>query len=132
MYYKDLTSYEYHESGIGKNIVNIGWLNKDNNYIKSSKPNVEVAKILITLWDDRTLRTRGFHICNLCENESAPTYFDDINGKSYLLGSAEFRIHSTRSNLIFAVPDMIIHYLLDHNYQPPSEFVDAVLELKNS
>jgi hypothetical protein len=45
-----------------------------------------------------------------------------------MLGSAEIRVPG-KSGIQYACPNMIYHYLQDHNYRPPDEFITAVLEL---
>lgn len=53
------------------------------------------------------------------------------DGTTLLLGSAEIRVPS-RLGVVYAAPDMIYHYIKDHDYVPPQEFIDAVLELSHS
>ncbi|MEM9776300.1 MAG: hypothetical protein AAF902_17110 [Chloroflexota bacterium] len=49
----------------------------------------------------------------------------DVNGTPTTLGGAEIRVIGTED--IFAAPDLVYHYVVDHNYLPPQEFIDAVL-----
>ena len=56
----------------------------------------------------------GFHICEYCTGEHAETSSGDVilkfaNGNTYMM------------------PDMILHYVADHGYLPPEQFVDDVL-----
>ncbi len=41
------------------------------------------------------------------------------------LGSAEIRVIGEQA--IFAAPDMLPHYVAVHSYQPPAQFIEAVL-----
>ncbi len=41
------------------------------------------------------------------------------------LGSAEIWVIANDGK-IFACPDLILHYIVDHNYLPPEEFIEAV------
>jgi len=44
------------------------------------------------------------------------------------LGSAEVWVEG-RSGRMYASPNLIYHYIRDCGYQPPAEYVQAVLEL---
>src|SRR5262249_18800720 len=47
------------------------------------------------------------------------------NRREYLLGTAEIRVRDT--DVTFAAPNLILHYVVDHAYLPPEAFVRAVL-----
>ena len=32
---------------------------------------------------------------------------------------------------VYAAPSLIFHYILQHGYQPPQEFIDAVMDSEN-
>jgi hypothetical protein len=49
----------------------------------------------------------------------------EIGGDKVTLGGAEIRIIGEED--IFAAPDLIYHYVADHHYLPPEEFIQAVL-----
>ncbi len=115
-YYKDLTPYEYGMSA--KGIVNIGWLENGNPYPRGNFP--EKQKILRILKSMKTSHLcRGFHCCDLCEMP-APRGSEGMS-QSLNHGNGEYRVGR------FSSPDLIIHYMEDHNYRPPQEFIDAVL-----
>jgi hypothetical protein len=44
----------------------------------------------------------------------------------FLVGSAEIRVDGL-SGQRYASPDMIIHYVEEHGYAPPADFVEGVL-----
>jgi hypothetical protein len=52
---------------------------------------------------------------------------EDIGERVHTLGSGEFRITSS-NGATFVAPDLIVHYIADHAYLPPQEFLEAVLE----
>jgi hypothetical protein len=58
----------------------------------------------------------GFHTCEFCSRE----------GRTPATSSGETEL-AFEGGLTFIVPDMLTHYVLEHHYQPPPEFVDAVL-----
>ncbi|MGZ7445796.1 ankyrin repeat domain-containing protein [Paenibacillus sp. TH7-28] len=43
------------------------------------------------------------------------------------LGSSEIRVITEDGKQKFAAPSMILHYVIDHNYCPPEEFISAVI-----
>lgn len=47
------------------------------------------------------------------------------------LGSAELWIPSLDNTLIFAAPDMIIHYVETHQYRPPECYQQAAIRAAN-
>ncbi len=53
----------------------------------------------------------GFHVCEYCQKEtsSGDVVLNFKNGHSYI------------------IPDMILHYIADHDYVPPPEFCEDIL-----
>jgi hypothetical protein len=47
-------------------------------------------------------------------------------GREYTLGSAEIRVPSGNGT-IYVAPNLIIHYIREHGYRPPDEFIRALL-----
>lgn len=58
----------------------------------------------------------GFHVCEFCNAEGKPpaTSSGDV-------------VLEFESGPVFQVPDMLPHYILEHHYQPPEDFVRAVM-----
>lgn len=52
------------------------------------------------------------------------------NRKVRCLGSAEIDVVGDQQ--VLAAPDLIVHYVVDHSYQPPEQFVRAVEEATSS
>ncbi|BFM08548.1 hypothetical protein [Halioxenophilus aromaticivorans] len=129
MYFEDLSDYSYHPDGLGENVKNIGWLCKGEDYNVSENPHVELAEKLLSKWHGRVVKTRGFHYCDLCETSGLVKVTNEL-GQNFNLGSAEFRVPSMGSDTLYAAPDLIIHYILEHNYSPPQDFCDSVLSMQ--
>lgn len=127
MYFEDMTKYSYHQDGVGEKVKNVGWLENSKGFNASEFQNVELGKILLGLWGCRVVKMRGFHCCDICGSKSREKFVDE-DGNSYFLGAAEFRVNSKDNDTVFAAPDMIIHYIFEHNYSPPKDFVRALLE----
>ncbi|MEV7677989.1 hypothetical protein AB0O64_05415 [Streptomyces sp. NPDC088341] len=45
-------------------------------------------------------------------------------GSSYRLGNAEIRVVSDAGEL-YVAPNLVLHYIVDHGYRPPDEFIEA-------
>ncbi len=62
----------------------------------------------------------GFHICEYCTS-GAPTKIRFKNSSS---GDVILSFSSGRS---WMMPDMVLHYVADHQWRPPEEFITDVL-----
>ena len=109
MYFKDL--FEEHIPRAGAILVKIGWLSKDEPYTQGECPKEFMDKLKKIKLSGLT---KGHHYCPFCNN---------------FTGQGEFYIPilpaSNRKG--YSAPHMIIHYIEEHNYCPPQEFMDAVM-----
>ena len=137
-YFADLTPYSYgnpssrDEPWPGLPLVNIGWLDADHSFATGLLPDgllerlEELAKV-------RVRQSRGEHHCELCIRDlGGEAYFRRLepatrNRELQTLPreSAEFRVKGR--GVVYAVPQLAIHYLAAHGYLPPEEFREAVL-----
>jgi len=117
MYFADLSPYRY-EFGLGEAIEErgitplcIGWLSKDKAYPEGSI-SVEFRERFLKYCRRARLMTimMGFHVCEFCRKAR---------------GNGEIWVTSGRK--IYIAPALVLHYVLDHRYCPPSEFQEAVL-----
>ena len=125
-YFEDLTEYTYKDRGIVSNTLNIGWLDVEYPYEIGEVPTEFVEK----LWDlihIRLIQLRGFHDCNLCKPKSLYTRISERHGETLKLGDAEIRAFGDFGK-IYAAPNLIYHYVTDHSYKPPTEFISAVIK----
>jgi hypothetical protein len=109
MYFPDLSSYRY--LGAEADTLNIGWLDTTHPYPTGDTP-VAFTERLMAFLKAPVRFTFGVHTCELCENES---WGDEI------------RVFG-KGAVVYAAPRMIYHYVVDHHYLPPEEFIQAVLE----
>jgi hypothetical protein len=135
-YFEDLTPYEYDlgpttwkgQSSPSNKVLNIGWLSRSNSFAKGSVPDEGLEK-LFELCKTCVNQMRGFHVCEFCESPRAFSHFSaERDGERCWLGSAEIRVRG-RSGTFYACPNLIYHYMKDHHYLPPQEFIDAVLQM---
>jgi hypothetical protein len=126
-YFADGSPYSFAETGETRPLVNIGWLSAEHPYPTGPVPDDLVAK-LARICRHGVQRTRGFHRCEFCARpegafRAPPTTSRDDEGE-YFVGGAEIRVAGPGAT--FAAPDMIIHYVTDHGYRPPDDFLDAL------
>jgi hypothetical protein len=108
MYFKDLQ--EVNGYG-GVSFLKIGWLDEGQPYNQGVAPKEFVDKLKqIPL----SVHTKGWHTCPFCGN--AKSY------SQYLIRKDRYKSYD--------VPEMIIHYMDEHNYLPPQEFIDVVMNIK--
>jgi len=121
-YFEDLTPYRYIESGMAPETYNVGWLDQARAF-STCEPQKEDIDALWGFCQISVATTRGIHECNLCKQgfSSIQKYLS----KSILLGSSEIRVISGQGR-IYAASNLIFHYVSEHNYSPPAEFVAAL------
>ncbi|WP_186438560.1 ankyrin repeat domain-containing protein [Cohnella terricola] len=112
VYYKDLTYYSLHHF---ENAQNIGWINGVNVYKKGIVSSDFIENLrLYTIKSFNEIR--GNVNCSLCSD------------KFTTLGLSEIRVISKDGKNKYASPSMIIHYVTEHHYCPPEEFIRAVID----
>jgi hypothetical protein len=109
MYFKDLTDYCYSRLLIQKGVKNVGWLDGTHPYTKGKFP-AHLLEFLKTIRPQRLMR--GWHTCEICGGCRFPN-----NGEIHIYGE---------DGIIYCAPAMLVHYIEDHDYLPPDEFIRAV------
>jgi hypothetical protein len=129
-YFPDLSPYSY--GGHHPGVVHVGWLDGIHPF-----PKGEVEPSLIEKMKRLTKRPvelyRGKHICELCRG--APDMFVEkkINpawGKWADQRWSNGEIRVTGEGGIFAAPVLIVHYIEEHGYLPPAQFLEAVARIE--
>jgi hypothetical protein len=107
-----------------KKVLHVGWLEKGHEYPTGETDAAVIGKlkVLVELPRAPKIQTLGFHTCDFCDNRFIHMLCVE---REIPLGSAELLIPSAW-DVIYTTPDLIIHYIEDHNYCPPDEFVEAV------
>lgn len=122
-YYKDLTYYSLHHF---ENAQNIGWINEVNEHNKGSVPSEFIDNLW--LYVKRPFNEiRGNLNCCLCNGEKVhfPTLTDSVELSK--LGLSEIRVISETGEQKYAAPSIMLHYISEHGYCPPEEFIKAVI-----
>lgn len=122
-FYEDLSEYEYYRKE--QCTYNIGWLDGSKEF-KRGKVDAQLVENLWEFIKFPILEMRGFYSD---EKLIGKNHIVMIKDGSYFiqLGTAEIRVIDEKFNRIYAAPNLIIYYIIEHNYLPPKCFIDAVL-----
>jgi hypothetical protein len=149
-YYVDLSPYQANYIELPE-VLTIGWLGigKDFKTGKSSKEFIEKINriFLCGLFPPSQVyvhELRGYLDCPLC-NKTVSILLGDgstlistgyghlldeyTDDEIFILGHGEVWIPNIyKEGHFFATQDLIYHYILDHQYLPPQEFINSVLQ----
>jgi hypothetical protein len=127
-YYQDLercTYFDEHEAA-SLDLTAVGWLEAPHPYERGSvSPDFSgrLFALLQSVWDP--IRFRGGHTCDLCHLE----FYEQKNdaGQVVDIGATNLFVPKRGDAGLFVAPSLILHYVSNHSYRPPSEFQDAVM-----
>ena len=131
-WFEDLSPYTYSDANRGA--LNVGWLDRAHQFPTGEIDRVFARKLAQLCVQHRMNVMRGWQNCELCPWEGSdraraaglhPIRID-LEGEPYALGDAEIRVAHVDGS-VYAAPNLIAHYLIEHRYAPPSAFVEAVL-----
>jgi hypothetical protein len=123
-WYADLSPYEYMEDG--EPMLNVGWLDRSVTF-PTGEVSGEAKTALLDLVGDYEGATRGLHYCHFCDAESPILiHHAPADRGRVFLGMSEIR--PRRNGVTYAAPSLIIHYIDEHGYLPPAEFLEAAIE----
>jgi nucleoside phosphorylase len=125
-YIADLQPYTYdpaHRKQPDKKLLAVGWLDPSFGFTRGDV-GPEIIKKLTALKRRPVNLTRGFHMCPYC------TYEGPRNAFTYPArgGNGEIRVKG-ENGIVYAAPVLICHYITEHKYRPPKEFVNVVARL---
>ncbi len=100
----------------------VGWLSSKHDFCQGETSSAFKSSLFM-FCKSAVRRTRGFHTCEFCKQCSSSSMCQE---EGLWLGSAEIRVFY--QDRVYAAPDLIYHYVLRHQYKPPDEFIEAVLE----
>lgn len=106
-YFPDLSPYCYAGEREEKT-VNIGWISPEHSFTKGKVPQ-EVISRLKEICKQPVVLSFGFHECEFCHR---------------VVGNGEIRVAG--QDILYASPVLIVHYIEEHHYLPPVEFIEAV------
>ena len=123
MFFEDLSDYQYDLRAACSGVKNVGWLGEGHAFKQGQVSQSFFEKLKLTILRESVNQYRGRHYCELCLAEEI---WIESDNKRKCLGSAEVWIPCAKSDLIYAAPNFVLHYIEVHNYLPPVQFVEAV------
>jgi hypothetical protein len=135
-YYPDLATYDYLPDTVpeGVELRTVGWLDPAHEFpTDDGEPDPVFLRNLITLAADHSSHlTRGVHGCRFRHLIEEDFQYRAVYGSRLLyLGSAEIRVVVAEGSWLTA-PTLVVHYVRDHGYRPPAEFVEAVKAMRTA
>lgn len=124
MYLPDLSHYPLASPQEGSPILSIGWLDRKHPYNRGGASPLFLERLWVFCCN-AVFYTLGYHSCPFCSDSPWGVLVQRADVE-IRLGSAEIRVIG--KDVVYAAPDLIYHYVERHNYCPPEEFVQAVLE----
>jgi hypothetical protein len=126
VFIEDLSAYQYRLPFPLEDVRCVGWLDSEHQYETGRAPGWLTEKLESIMlrrdsaFDAHVNVVRGIHPCKLCGRDVELT----SGGRRTPLGMSEIWLPSDPGWL--AAPSLVIHYVKDHGYLPPSAFVRAV------
>ncbi|MCP5003375.1 MAG: hypothetical protein GY941_05400 [Planctomycetes bacterium] len=130
MYTPDLSPYHFKIETIGDEheefgTLCVGFLDKKHTFVQGETSEAFQAR-LFEFCMHPVSRIRGFLRCEICDVSISSEPIHVQRGDQELwLGSGQIRV--IYNHKIYAAPNLIYHYVIEHNYKPPDQFIEAVL-----
>jgi hypothetical protein len=126
-FFADLTPYAYDRPEPDPNVLNVGWLSAGQPFAKGV-PDQRFVEALRKLVARPTMLHRGVHVCEFCLQptlrQSAAGLKKFLDAPPDTAGNGQIRVRG--GQVTYAAPTLILHYVLEHHYAPPEEFIAAV------
>ena len=107
---------------------NVGWLGAGADFPTGSTP-ARARDELLRISSEAPAKNlmRGVHDCEFCNIESPIRLETPYNERGWTsIGMGEFHVQG-QDGMTFSAPTLILHYIDEHHYLPPEEFIDALL-----
>ena len=98
--------------------VAIGYLDITEEYKRGYVPQKFIDKLRILFNEGISIATMGFHECEFCIDEERKD-----RGKS----SSEKTLRDDENKIKYIFPEMIFHYIEEHNFKPSDEFITFIM-----
>jgi hypothetical protein len=125
-HFEDGSPYRYGQrSEVSTPALNVGWLDGSMRFPMGDTSEELHDKLAWLCAIERVNATRGIHRCTICRSSRDDFHGLDVGRTRHLLGTAEIRVVGSAAT--YAAPNLVIHYVVDHRYLPPEDFVAGVL-----
>lgn len=123
-YFKDLAPYpSERDEWIGFEPLAVGWLRRGKPFPTGKTPPQLLQRLVPFCHPDAIVAPWPKPLPSGLDNR--PLDPITIHGVTLELGRGEIRVMGDET--IYAAPDLIIHYIQNHQYLPPEPFIDAVM-----
>ena len=128
-YYADLSPWDYLRGRIDGPLVSVGWLENGRPVSTGHVSGQFVDRLFELLRDpwQAGIALAGWHSCDFCFRGEGPPPRPVKRGPKWVRVGIENLFVPGRGK-IYVAPSMILHYVDEHRYAPPSEFQQAVLD----
>lgn len=131
-YYADLTAFE--DSPGMPNGRNVGWLSAKHPLPRGPVPKAFAHELMRMAEKEVQYLTRGCHVCEFCQPpidviQIEPKY-EDV-WEMFRCGNGEIHVGGN-DGIVYVAPQLIAHYVGEHQYRPPEEFIQAVLRHRHN
>lgn len=134
MFYPDMSPYR-ERNVIYPKVLNVGWLDSIHEYPKGIVSNKLCKKLKqLTLLENyqtsrsalviHTNHVRYIYSCPLCHSDIA--LYDKKRNEIMMLGINQIQIPSANKDYLFCAPSLIYHFITEHDYLPPYDFLEAI------
>ena len=130
-WYADLSPIDYFRSHSSPSFRAVGWLGEGHPFPQDEvRPEFfqRLCLLLVDPWDPHEFR--GFHDCEFCPPDDGPAlhlHLPQISVGDELVTMGVSNLFVPAQRCVYVAPSLIAHYVRDHGYAPPPDFVDAVL-----
>ena len=132
-FYQDLTPYEYFARNEPNGLIslNIGWLGYFQPFATGETSQEFKTRLFEFSQDKYVIHVaRGFHVCEFCKVSDGEWFRlqqSRYGDKAYRMSVGNGEIRILGKSVVYAAPTLIYHYVTEHQYRPPDEFIEAVL-----
>ena len=119
-YFEDLSVNTYSNPPESRRL-SVGWLAKGKPFLTGPTSESFRAALDDLCRNHSKSHCWGYHECEFCRDASPGD--DDYFAR---MGNGEIEVRSTKGTW-YAAPCLITHYVSEHDYCPPEEFIEAVL-----
>jgi hypothetical protein len=117
----------YHAELSGEIVKMVGWLEAPHPFLQGTVSPGDIAlleQLVIQTWKPPFM-AHGWHDCSICGRKPGDGPITrELEGKRTLLGTAE--IYVPDGDIMYSVPNLVLHYIEDHGYRPPEVFMLAM------
>ncbi len=134
MYREELSNYHCASMFIFEEVLCVGWLDKKHPFKQKVTNEKYIEKLTEIYWGSEVFDSfvniyRCLDTCDLCGTYDSTKVYDKESRSLISFNEAEIWIPSIKEGVYYASPSVLIHYIQDHQYSPPKEYWNAVMNV---